>query len=63
MPFLNAMICFPIVNMIQQRSYKLEASNISLDKTIIYSTVRGIAHDIHKKVPRMPSISGIDLLA
>ena len=27
-PFLNAMICFLIVNMIQRRSYKLKASNI-----------------------------------
>ena len=27
-PFSNAMICFLIVNMIQQRSYKLKASNI-----------------------------------
>ena len=26
--FLNAMICFLIVNMIQRRSYKLKASNI-----------------------------------
>ena len=26
-------------------------------------TVRGIAHDIPQKVPRMPSISGIYLLA
>ena len=63
MPFLNAMICFPIANMIQRRSYKLKASNISLEKTIIYTTVRGIAHDIRKKVPGMPSISGIDLLS
>ena len=49
---LNAMICFLIVNMIQRRSTK-----------IIYMTVRGIAYDIPKKVPRMPSISGVDLLA
>ena len=62
-PLLNAMICFPIVDTIQQRSYKLETSNISLKKTIIYMTVRGIAYDIPKKVPRMPSISEIDLLA
>ena len=34
-PFLNAMICFPVVNMIQQRSDKLQTSNISLDKVII----------------------------
>ena len=27
-PFLNAMICFPIVNMIQRRSSKLKTSNI-----------------------------------
>ena len=27
-PFSNAMICFLIVNMIQRRSYKLNASNI-----------------------------------
>ena len=27
-PFLNAMISFLIVNMIQRRSYKLSASNI-----------------------------------
>ena len=27
-PFLNAMICFLIVNMIQRKSYKLKASNI-----------------------------------
>ena len=27
-PLLNAMICFLIVNMIQRRSYKPEASNI-----------------------------------
>ena len=27
-PFLNAMICFLIVNMIQRRSYKLKASNV-----------------------------------
>ena len=27
-PFLNAMICFLIVNMVQRRSYKLKASNI-----------------------------------
>ena len=27
-PFLNAMICFLIVNMIQRRSYTLKASNI-----------------------------------
>ena len=27
-PFLNAIICFLIVNMIQRRSYKLKASNI-----------------------------------
>ena len=27
-PFLNAMICFLIVNMIQRRSYKLKTSNI-----------------------------------
>ena len=27
-PFLNAMICFIIVNMIQRRSYKLRSSNI-----------------------------------
>ena len=26
-PFLNAMICFLIVNMMQRRSYKLKASN------------------------------------
>ena len=64
MPYLNAMICFPIVNMIQRRSYKLKTSNICLEKTIIDMTVRGIAHDIpQKKVPRMPSISVIDLLA
>ena len=64
MPFLNAMICFPIVNMIQRRSYKLKASEqFHLEKTIIYMAVRGIAHDSPKKVPRMPSISGIDLLA
>ena len=62
-PFLNAMICFPVVNMIQQRSYKLKTSNIWLEKAIIYMTVRGIAYDIPKKVPRMPSISGIHLLA
>ena len=42
-PFLNAMICFLIVNMIQRRSYKLKASNIRLEKTIIYMTVRDIA--------------------
>ena len=62
-PFLNAMICFLIVNMIQRRSCKLKASNVRLEKTIIYMTVRGIAHDIPQKVPRMPSISGIYLLA
>ena len=62
-PFLNVMICFPMVNMIQQRSYKLKASNISLEKTIIYMTVRGIALDIPQKVPRMPSTSGVYLLA
>ena len=28
LPFLNAMICFPIVHMIQRRSYKLKASHI-----------------------------------
>ena len=27
-PFLNAITCFLIVNMIQRRSYKLKASNI-----------------------------------
>ena len=27
-PFLNAMICFLIVNMIQRRSYKLKTSTI-----------------------------------
>ena len=27
-PFLHTMICFPIVTMIQQRSYKLKTSNI-----------------------------------
>ena len=27
-PFLNAMICFLVVNMIQRRSYRLKASNI-----------------------------------
>ena len=63
MPFLNAMICFLIGSMIQRRLYKLKASNILLEKTIIYMTVRGIAHDIPQKVPRMPSISGIYLLA
>ena len=63
MPFLNAMICFLLVNMIQRRSYKLKASNIGLEKAIIYLTARGIAHDIPHKVPRMPSISGIYLLA
>ena len=62
-PFLNAMICCPIVNMIQRRSYKLETSNIRLEKAIIYMTVRSIAHDITKRVPWMPSISGIHLLA
>ena len=62
-PFLNAMICFLIVNMIQRRSYKLKASNIWLEKTIIYMTLRGIAHDIPQKVPRMPSISEIYFLA
>ena len=63
LPFLNAMICFLTVNMIQRRSYKLKASNISLEKTIIYMTVRGIAHVIPQKVTRMPSISGVYLLA
>ena len=62
-PFLSAMICFLIVNMIERISYKLKASNIGLEKTTIYMTVRGIAHDIPQKVPRMPSISGIYLLA
>ena len=42
-PFLTAMIYFLIVNMIQRRSYKLKASNIRLEKTIIYMTVRDIA--------------------
>ena len=62
-PFLNAMICFLFVNMIQRRSYKLKASNTSLEKTIIYMAVRGIAHDIPQNAPQMPSISGIYLLA
>ena len=61
--FLNAMICFLMVSMIQWRSYKLKASNIGLEKTITYMTVRGIAHDIPQKVPGMLSISGIYLLA
>ena len=63
MPFLNAMICFPIANMIQQRSCKVNTNTIGLEKAITYMPVRGIAHDIPKKVPRMPSISGIHLLA
>ena len=61
--FSNAMICFLVVTMIQRRSYKLKASNIRLEKTIIYMTVRGIAHDIPQNVLRMPSISGIYLFA
>ena len=61
-PFLNAIICFPIVKMLQRRSYKLKASNISVKKTITYMTVKGIVHDIRKKVPRMLSISETDLL-
>ena len=31
-PFLNAMICFLIVNMIQRRSYKLKASNLDANE-------------------------------
>ena len=63
LPLFNAIICFQVANMIKQRPYKLKTSNILLEKAIIYMTVSGIAHDIPKKVPRMPFISGIHWLA
>ena len=55
MSFLNAMICFLIVSMIQRRSYKLKTSNILLEKTIIYMTVRGTAHDISRRESEAPN--------
>ena len=58
MPFLNAMICFLIDTMIQQRSYKLKVSSIWLEKTIIYMTVRGIAMIFPKKCLGCPPFLG-----
>ena len=63
LPFLNAMICLLIVNMIQRRSYKLKASNIWLEKTVIYMTVRGIAHEIPQKCLGYPPILGFICLS